>query len=201
VYSGTLNSSIPTTLTGLFVNVATGSAFSGPAAFPTCPGPGCNYDFNIYGIAGARAFFAPGSQGQSPAPVAEDQRGQVSASATGAPIVLAPGTLVGGSSIFNGGDQVTSAAAFEGGTGLIFGFRSRNEAGGANTTHYGRARISLPLGLPGTLVDYAFDATAGASIAAGDTGATAVIPEPSTHALVGAGLAGVAAARRRRRAA
>ena len=201
VYSGPVHLTIPPGLTGLFVNVVTGTTYTGPGAFPTCPGPGCNYDFNVFGTT-TRSFFAPGSSGVSPAPVTADQRGYVSATAGGNPIVLTPGTLVGGSSIFNGGVQATSAAAFEGGTGLIFGFRFRNEAGGANTVHYGWARITLPAGAAGTLVDYAFNATAGASIAAGDTGALAVIPEPSTYALVGAGLAGVAgAARRRRRAA
>lgn len=140
MYSGPVHLNIPSTFTGLFVNVVNGSAYTGPGSFPTCPGSGCNYDFNIYG-SGTRSFFAPGSAGISPAPVAAEERGYVSATPTGNPIVLAPGTLI----------------------------------------------------------DYAFDATPGAAIAAGDVGSVAVIPEPSAYLLLGAGLAGVGAIAWRRR--
>ena len=198
VYSGPLNLAVPNTLTGLFVNVLTGTTYSGPSAFPTCPGAGCNYDFNIFGTT-TWSLFAPGSSGQSPAPVDPSQRGFVAASATGDALALSEGTLIGGASVFNPG-QAVSGVNLVGGTNRIFGFRFRNEA--ASTVHYGWARVRLTNGAPGTLVDYGFNATAGASIAAGDMGMTTVIPEPATVALTGAGLLAVGGlAARRRRAA
>jgi hypothetical protein len=196
VYSGPVNLTIPRSQDGFFVNVVTGATYSGPF-YPTCPGPVCNFDFSIAdgrNILG-RLFFAPFSDGSIP-----EQRGYVSTSPNGFPIVLAPGTLIGSTSVFNGDRVDSPTTAFEGGTNVIFGFRFRNEAGGANTTHYGWGRVSLRTGGDGTLVDYGFNATAGASIAAGDVGAV-VIPEPSTYVMLGAGLLGVAAVARRRRAA
>jgi hypothetical protein len=71
--------------------------------------------------------------------------------------------------------------------------------GGANTLHYGWARITLPTTGDGVLIDHAYNATPGAAIAAGDMGGpAAVVPEPSTYVLVGTGLATLGAVARRR---
>jgi hypothetical protein len=196
VYSGPLNRAIPATNAGLNQNVVTGSFFTGPGSFPSCPGAGCNYDFSLFGTGSISSFFMPGGSGQT-SPVLLEQRGVVAATATGNAIALAPGTLIGSPSIFN--PLSSNTAAFLGGTDRIFGFRFRNEEGGANTLHYGWARITLPTTGDGVLIDHAYNATPGAAIAAGDMGGpAAVVPEPSTYVLVGTGLATLGAVARRR---
>jgi hypothetical protein len=193
VYSGILNLAVPNTGTGLFVNVVTGSTYTGPGVFPVCPGPGCGYDFNLFGSS-AWDFFNPGTSGQpAPTPVPAAEKGLVAATTTSAAASLAIGTVIGTSSTFNT-TAVVSATNLVGGSDRYFGFRFRNEGGG-NSVHFGWARVRLVNGQAGTLVDYAFNATANASITVGPT---VVIPEPSTYALIGTGLAMLVAVRCRR---
>lgn len=195
IYSGPLNLAIPANGTGLYVNVIDGSTFTGPGVFPVLGGPGSNFDFNIFGTA-AFSFFAPGTSGQSaPTPVPAGSKGYVSDGASGPVSNLAFGTLIDGSSIFNTG--TASGSAMSTGTEALFGFRFRNEGpdlstAADDTVHFGWARVILTAGLPGTLVDYAFESTPMLGIQAG------VIPEPATYALFGAGLAGLLAWSRRR---
>ncbi|MCU0625553.1 MAG: PEP-CTERM sorting domain-containing protein [Gemmatimonadaceae bacterium] len=198
VYSGTLNRAIPNNGTGLFVNVVTGTFFDGPGVFPTCPGPGCGYDFNLFGSS-SWSFFNPGTSGQpAPTPVPLDAKGIVASSTGGPATALLAGTLIGSSSVFNT-NAIVNPGDIVAGADRIFGFRFRNEAGG-NSVHFGWARVRLTNGQPGVLVDYAFNATALASIAAGDVG-TNVVPEPATIVLTAAGLGMLGVARLRRRAA
>ncbi len=196
IYSGPLNLAIPNTTAGLYVNVIDGSTYTGPSTFPVLGGPGANFDFNLFGST-AWTLFSPTTSGQSaPTPVPVTSRGYVSVTSTGAALNLAVGTPIDGASIFNTGSP--SGSALSTGSQAIFGFRFRNE--GANlgsavddTVHFGWARVILTGGVPGTLVDYAFESTPLTGIQAG------VVPEPSTYALFAAGLAGLLAWSRRRR--
>lgn len=192
VYSGTVNLAIPNTTAGLYVNVLDGSTFSGPGTFPGVPGPGANYDFNLFGTA-TWSLFSPGASGQSPPSVPTTSRGYVAASSTGAALSLASGMMISTASVFNTG--TASGSALSTGAPVIFGFRFRHENVIADqtddTVHFGWARVSLTAGAPGTLIDYGYETTPLMGIQAG------AIPEPSSVALMLGGLAGLIGWRRR----
>jgi hypothetical protein len=169
VYSGPVNLAIPNTTAGLYVNVINGSTFSGPGTFPVLGGPGANFDFNAFG-ASAWTLFSPTTSGQSAPTVPLTSRGYVASSTTGPAAVLTVGQMIDGASIFNTGSP--SASALSTGAPVIFGFRFRNEGpnlGSAadDTVHFGWARVQLSPGQPGTLIDYAYEATPLVGIAAG----------------------------------
>jgi hypothetical protein len=199
VYSGTVTFAVPNNTIGLYLNVVTGTTFTGPGTFPSLGGPGANYDINLFG-AETWNLFSPGSSGLSaPTPLAAASKGYAAGSATGAALNLAPGALIGGSSIFNTGTP--SATDLATGSTALLGFRFRNEGPDLtvstdDTVHFGWARVILTNGIPGTLVDYAYESTPLTAIAAGVAPA---IPEPGTYALFGAGLLGLLAWRKRRR--
>lgn len=192
VYSGVVNIAIPNTTAGLYVNVIDGSTYSGPNTFPALGGPGANFDFNLFGSSLWTAF-SPTTSGQSAPTVPVTSRGYVASSATGGVLNLAAGTVIGGSSVFNTGSPTASAITTGG--PAVFGFRFRNEndlsTAADDTVHYGWARVILSNGVPGTLVDYAFESSALTAI-------TTPIPEPSAMLLAGLGVAGLLARTRRR---
>ncbi len=197
VYSGTVNLAIPNTTAGLYLNLVDGSSFTGPGTFPVNPGPGANFDFNVFGTA-AWTFFSPGTSGQVNT-VPTTSKGYVSATATGPASSLALGTPIDGSSLFNTGSP--SGSAVTTGAPVIIGLRFRNENVAANltddTVHYGWVRVALTAGLPSTLIDYGYESTPLTGIAAG---VTAAVPEPAAWLLMGLGL-GVAGLLARRRQA
>lgn len=193
VYSGPVNLVIPNTTAGLYVNVLDGSSYSGPNTFPALGDPGANFDFNLFGST-AWTLFSPTTSGQSAPSVPLTSRGYVSSSPTGAASSLAVGDLIDGSSILNTGSP--SAAALSTGAPVIFGFRFRNEgpnlaSAADDTVHFGWARVVLTAGVPGTLVDYAYESNALTGIQAG------VVPEPAAWLLMGLGVAALLARQRR----
>ncbi len=193
VYSGPVNLGIPNTFDGLFLNVVTGSSFTGPG-FPSLSGGGANYDINLFGSA-SWILFSPGSAGQSaPTPVPASSKGYVAGTSTGGSLNLALGTVIDGASVFNTGTP--DAAALTTGAPALLGFRFRNEGDistpADDTVHFGWARVVLTNGAAGTLVDYAFESSPLTAIQAG------VVPEPGSYALFTAGLLGVLAWSRRR---
>lgn len=111
---------------------------------------------------------------------------------------LAPGTTIDVSSAFvvNGygsehhlGD-VGDPGKFVLDQAGILGFAFQNVAGG--DTFYGWLRFTPSNGGSGTIVDWAYEDTAGAAIQAG------VVPEPSSFALLFCGAAAMASIRRRK---
>lgn len=119
---------------------------------------------------------------------------------------LSSGASIGSAESFRGGGALRTvySSVLFGGTWpggdptATTGFAGvRFDRGG--DTHFGWIRMQLQNGAGGqptslTIVDWAWEDTAGTALAAGQ------VPEPSSVALLGMGVAGLAALRRRRRA-
>jgi hypothetical protein len=167
-----------------YVNVLDGS-YATPFT-PRCPGPGCNYDVRI-AFAGRATYrvTAPTDSAVSPSPVPPEARGVA--------VRLAPGALVGASTAFVDIEFVSAG----GPEPQLVGLRFRAEPAGA--VHFGWVRVA-PASGEGRfrILDYAFEATPGRAIAAGDAGGATVIPEPRVALLVAPGLLALGAAARRR---
>ena len=187
------------------VNLVDASTFrmplGAPAARPSCPGPGCDWDFGLaFGETVNWRVVLPGARGVT-TPVTPEQRGVAAASPTGTVQALAPGALVGLASTFNTNEFGTSADPLIGLGEQFIGLRFRNEVGG--TVHYAWARIALAeRAASATVIDYAFEATPQRAITVGaGLPPVSVVPEPGTVVLVASGLALIARVARRRRAA
>lgn len=164
VYSGVLNTNIPNTIDGLYVNFVTGAA--------TTPAPNAGYDINPYNSGSWNMFEGTGCT-------------EIGSGTTFT--ALSAGTPIDGTGAYINGSIFP--AAF--GTTAILGVRFLRESDSA--TLFGWVRLTLP-GSPfattgaGTLVDYAYEDT-GAGINAGAT-----IPAPTAGmavlALGGLGLLG-----------
>lgn len=184
VYSGVVNFSCAIDIDGTYINVETGQLTNGPGA--GVPG----WDVNPYRASSGSGmnFFSPTGGGMVSA-----------VSGTGPAINLSSGTLIGSTSNFSSSTATivfgSAAGNWQYGTNNLVGFRFVSSAG---TTHYGWMRFLMGA-QPGsgnlvtrTVVDFAYESVAGASIAAGDNG----VPAPGALALLG--VAGLAGARRRR---
>ena len=173
VHSGIVNQTIASSFNGLYLNVVTGQDNEpGNTGGSTVAG----WDINLWGT-GTFSLFSPGT------PAASHGFLQVGGAA---------GNLSQGDTIGSGGTyaNTSNTAVWNlNSDGNLIGFRFFNEAN--SQIHYGWARVEFggDLGTR-TLVEYAYEATAGASIGAG------VVPAPSAAALLGLG--GLVAARRRR---
>ncbi len=181
VYSGIINFACNADIDGCYINVQTGLMSNGPAS--GVPG----WDVNPYMTSGGMNFYNSTGGGQM-------RRAGVT---TGTAGNLAVGTVVGAAGSYNTGTGnvygTTAATGLAGGwtysSDNIIGFKFVAAAG---TTHYGWMRFAMgaasaTLGPTRTLVDYAYESTAGASIT--------VTPAPGAIALLG--LAGLATRRRR----
>jgi hypothetical protein len=181
VYSGVINFACAVDIDGCYINVETGVLSNGPGS--GVPG----WDVNPYSSSGGMNFFNSTGGGQLRQP------GQT----TGPAGNLAAGTVIGSTGSFNTATSNvygTASAGWQYSAINMIGFRFVSAAG---TTHYGWMRFAM--GAPGsagtamtrTVVDYAYESTAGVSILAG-----AGVPAPGALALLG--FAGLAGARRRR---
>ena len=164
VYSGVLNTNIPNTFDGLYLNLVTGAA--------TTPSSNPGFDINPYAAGGVWNMF--------------EGAGCTEIGVGTTFTALSAGTPIDGTGAYINGS--TFPAAF--GTTAILGVRFVRESDSA--TLFGWVRLTLP-GSPaatgaGTLVDYAYEDT-GAGINAGAT-----IPAPTAGmavlALGGLGLLG-----------
>jgi MYXO-CTERM domain-containing protein len=180
VYSGVINFACAVDIDGCYINVETNTLSNGPGS--GVPG----WDVNPYSSAGGMNFFNSTGGGQLRQP------GQT----TGPAGNLAAGTVIGSTGSFNTATSNVygnAAAGWQYSAINMIGFRFVSAAG---TTHYGWMRFAM--GAPGsagtamtrTVVDYAYESTAGGSIVAG------AVPAPGALALLG--VAGLAGSRRRR---
>ena len=189
VYSGVLNFSCAVDIDGCYINVETGQLSNGPGS--GVPG----WDVNPYSTSGGMNFFNSTGGGQMRRPGVT----------TGTAGNLALGTVIGTAGSYNTSTGnvygTTAATGLNGGwtygSENIIGFRFVAASG---ATHYGWMRFLMgAIGSAGlgnnaptrTVVDFAYESVAGASILAGDTG----IPAPGALALLG--VAGLASRRRR----
>lgn len=176
VHSGIVNFNIAPTLNGLYLNVVTGQ-INEPGNGPGSSVPG--WDVNFWSSTGF-GMFSPSGLPTAGAYV-------VTAPGFGANMTF--GAEIGAGNTYGSGTTGNLAQWNLNSDQNLVGFRFRNEAN--NQIHYGWARIAFGASATSrTLVEYAFDATPGASIGAG------VIPAPSAMALLGLG--GLVAGRRRR---
>jgi MYXO-CTERM domain-containing protein len=184
VYSGVVNFSCAIDIDGTYINVQTGQLTNGPGS--GVPG----WDVNPYRSTTGSGlnFFSPTGGGMVSA-----------AAGVGSALNLAAGTLIGSTSNFSSSTATiafgSAAGQWQYGTNNLVGFRFVSSAG---TTHYGWMRFLIGTQpatgnlVTRTVVDFAYESVAGASIAAGDNG----VPAPGALALLG--VAGLAGARRRR---
>ena len=176
VHSGIVNFNIAPTVNGLYLNVVTGQ-INEPGNGPGSSVPG--WDVNFWSSTGFGLFSPSGL------PTA----GAYVVTAPGFGANLAFGAEIGASSLYGSGTSSNVSQWNLNSDQNLVGFRFRNEAN--SQIHYGWARIAFgATPTSRTLVEYAFDATPGASIGAG------VVPAPSAMALLGLG--GLVAGRRRR---
>jgi len=160
VYSGPVNFVCAVDIDGCYINVETGVFSNGPGS--GVPG----WDVNPYSTSGGMNFFNSTGGGQL------RQTGQT----TGPAGNLAAGTVISSTGSYNTSTSnvyATASAGWQYSATNMIGFKFVSSAG---TTHYGWMRFdmgasgSAGTAMTRTVVDYAYESVAGASIVAGNTG-------------------------------
>ncbi len=170
-----VNYDIPATLNGLYLNVVTGANnLAGGTGGSTVPG----WDINFWSSSSFNQFSPTNPAGGAYV---------ITAGSTAANMAF--GASIDAGNTYGSGSLNANQWNLNSDQNLI-GFRFFNES--TNAVHYGWARVSLGSTLigPRSLVEFAYESTAGGSIGAG------VVPAPSAMALLGLG--GLVAGRRRR---
>ncbi len=170
-----VNYSIPVTTNGLYLNVVTGATnLPGSTGGTTVPG----WDVNFWSSSGFGLFSPTNPAG-----------GAYVITSAGFGANMAFGAEISAANMFGSGTSSNLAQWNLNSDQNLVGFRFFNEAN--SSVHYGWARIAFgATATSRTLVEYAYESTAGGAIGAG------VVPAPSAMALLGLG--GLVAGRRRR---
>lgn len=176
VWSGPVNINIPSTTSGVYLNVATGVNNPSPGLVP-------GWDVNPWSSTSLNQFSQTGG-------------GHVTTGTNTQYDNMTAGTLISAASAFS----LTGTATINPATPLnlsssdnLVGFRFANEGNGG-LTHYGWMRISLSStaqGQPRAIVEYAYEDVANVGILAG------AVPAPGSLALLALGAVGVAGRRRK----
>ena len=174
-YSGVVNINIPSTTSGVYLNVVTGVSNASPSLVP-------GWDVNPWSSSGLGLFN----------PSAPSGGVYVATTSGGTTAVnLVPGTLISAASLFGSNSSTNNSQWVLNSSNNCIGFRLQNEANG-NAIHYGWMRVTLDGtagGQPRSILDYAYETVAGVGINA--------CPEPTSMTLLALGAAGLMIRRRR----
>lgn len=177
VHSGLVNINIPTTTSGVYLNVVDGA--NGPS-------PVAGWDLNPWSSSSLNYFNPSAPAGGV----------YVIGGGTGTNVAnLVAGTMIDGASTYGAGSAATTGSLphILNSSDNLVGFRFQNEANG-NATHYGWMRVAVAgtlNGQPRAIVEYAYEDQAGVGIPAG------AIPAPGSLALLALGAAGLMGRRRK----